>query len=171
MGKGRPQGLRYTKTRALTPASTGPVTGGWVDSWFWESSHSDEENAPVRRVLPLLPTSMSCLVGGGCTWGRQKRKSIWGRAAIFGSSSKSCLRGSWGWSATISASAHTFFPLKLGRNRITPRGCPQRTIAPFRLRVRGMAWYCSHPPLDDPALPLRTASFLPGNHLLAVLDL
>lgn len=52
--------------------------------------------SPYQQVMPD---------GGGWGGRRQRRKSIWGRAAIFGSSSKSRLSGSWGWSA-ISALAH-----------------------------------------------------------------
>lgn len=107
--------------------------------------------------------------GGSWGWRRQRRKSIWGRAAIFGSSSKSRLRGSWGWAA-ISASAHTFFPLELERNPSTPNGCCQRTIAASRQRASGMACQYSHP-LLVPALPFYPASFLPGTHLPALLDL
>lgn len=43
---------------ALAPAPTGPVAGGWVDSWFWESPHSDKEKAPKRWVLPFVPLSV-----------------------------------------------------------------------------------------------------------------
>lgn len=117
--------------------------------------------SPYQHVTPGV---------GGWGWRRQRRKSIWGRAAIFGSSSNRRLRGSWGWSA-ISASAYTFYPLGLGRNPSTPRGCPQRTLAASREKASGTTCQFSHPPLAVPVSPLYPASFLPGTQLLGVLDL
>lgn len=59
----------------------------------------------------------------------------------------------------------------LGRNPSPPRGCPQRTTAASRQRASGRACQCSQPPLAVPVLPPHQASFLPGTHLITVLDL